>query len=318
MLCVADGSDMMGSLRNPAGWNNLYSLRPTVEWMEEKTANEDGNKEDDIDLPYPISTVGPMARCPEDVAKFLETILPDNGLANFQATDVIDQNTEDLNSFVRKCKIRWLHDWDGAFPCEDGLLEQCKGALSTFESGGANVEYKSEAPISNNILWQAWMNIRSYKIFNSIRERIGCDADDVVPTLEARGVKAEAIWECEEARSRRPEQLQAALHFVQRWSRTAEDFFEIYDFLALPASEVYPFDANVDWPKEIAGKNMHTYHQWMNVMVPVTLLGCPCVTLPTGHNIGVSCSILPTLSSHLVVFYVKFHVPDHRNPFFTS
>jgi len=71
---------MMGSLRNPAEWNGLYSLRPTAGWMEEedggastKSRDEDGEL---VGLPYPISTPGPMARCPEDVAMMLQTMLP--------------------------------------------------------------------------------------------------------------------------------------------------------------------------------------------------------------------------------------------------
>jgi Asp-tRNA(Asn)/Glu-tRNA(Gln) amidotransferase A subunit family amidase len=67
MLAFADGSDMMGSLRNPAGWNNVYSIRPTAGLIEPDTT--DGNL-----LPYPISTVGPMARSPRDLARLLETM----------------------------------------------------------------------------------------------------------------------------------------------------------------------------------------------------------------------------------------------------
>ena len=29
MVALADGSDMMGSLRNPAGWNNVFGFRPS-------------------------------------------------------------------------------------------------------------------------------------------------------------------------------------------------------------------------------------------------------------------------------------------------
>lgn len=274
---------MMGSLRNPAGWNNLYSLRPTAEWMEmEETADEDAveSTEGSIELPYPISTVGPMARCPEDIAMFLKTILPE-GQTDFDASVVIDKDMDDLISLVKGSKIGWLADWGGSLPFENGVLLHCKRALDLFESsGGASIECMPEAPFPSEYLWESWMSIRSYKILHSLSESIGCDINEVVPILKARHVKPEAIWECECEISQTRQQLKLALDRVHEWSLCAEELFKSHDFLALPSSQVYPFDASIDWPKSIAGKKMKTYHMWMAVMVPVTLLGVPCVTIP--------------------------------------
>lgn len=268
---------MMGSLRNPAGWNNLYSLRPTSEWMED--ANED-TEEEGIQLPYPISSVGPMARCPEDLAMFLETILPEEK-TGFAASVVLEQSAEELDALVKTSTIGWLNDWGGALPFEDGVLAHSGDALKTFvDKGGASIKSFEEAPFSNDDLWNAWMTIRSHKIFNSLHERIGCGADDVLPTLKARGVKPEAIWECERGKSLTKEQLQYAVDKVRDWSLCTDELFKTHDFLALPSSQMYPFDASIEWPKSIAGVKMDTYHRWMNVMVPVTLLGVPCVTVP--------------------------------------
>ena len=271
---------MMGSLRNPAGWNQLYSLRPTVEWMEEPIDSEVDNSVGANVLPYPISTVGPLARCPEDLAMFLQTLLPE-GQAHFDASSVINQSMYDLDSLVKSSKIGWLADWGGSLPFEDGVLSQCKKSLDLFESNGGSICIP-DAPYSNIDLWDAWMVIRSYNIFHSMRERIGCSAENVIPTLKARGVKPEAIWECERGKHMTRQQLDAAIVKSHDWSVCAEDLFTSYDFLALPSSQVYPFDASIDWPKSISGKKMDTYHRWMNVMVPVTLLGAPCVTVPIG------------------------------------
>jgi len=284
MLVLSDGSDMMGSLRNPAGWNNLYSIRSTAGWMKESIDGEaDDSTESDIELPYPTSTVGPMARCPEDLAMFLETILPEEQRTDFDASAVIDKSLEDLNLLVKRSKIGWLADWGGSLPFEDGVLSHCKRRLDLFDSkGGASIECLSDAPFPNDDLWDSWMVIRSHKIFNSLHERIGCDVDEVIPTLKACHVKPEAIWECEQGECLTRQQLELALEKAHDWSAVAETLFQSYDFLALPSSQVYPFDASIDWPKSIAGKKMDTYHRWMNVMVPVTLLGAPCVTIPAG------------------------------------
>mmetsp|Transcript_32539 Transcript_32539/g.68425 ORF Transcript_32539/g.68425 Transcript_32539/m.68425 type:complete len:519 (-) Transcript_32539:3821-5377(-) len=288
MLCIADGSDMMGSLRNPAGWNNLYSLRPTAEWMEENNDGDAPDFLDDIELPYPISTVGPLARNPDDLAMLLETLLPE-GQTDFDASAVIDQNMDDLNSLVKGSKIGWLADWGGSLPFEDGVLSHCKRSLDLFESnGGAIIECIPDAPFPNEDLWESWMSIRSYNILHSLRERIGCDTDKVIPTLKAWHAKPEAIWECECGTSQTGQQLELAVSKIHDWSRCAEELFKSYEFLALPSSQVYPFDASIDWPKSIAGRKMDTYHRWMNVMVPVTLLGLPCLTVP-----GLGASGLP-------------------------
>jgi amidase len=52
----------------------------------------------------------------------------------------------------------------------------------------------------------------------------------------------------------------------------------------LPTAQVFPFDAKLDWPKEIAGRSMDTYHRWMEVVIPVTMSGCPAISVPVGFN----------------------------------
>lgn len=285
MVAVSDGSDMMGSLRNPAGWHSLYSIRPTAGWMEDVTFDEtDGaTGNEDFTLPYPMSTVGPMARCPEDLTLFLKTILPDNRAAKFDASAINTDSLEELSKLVMSSKIGWLNDWGGSLPFEDGVLSHCKSSIDLFRvRGGADIECITDAPFPNDELWRAWMAIRSNTIFNSLREKLDCESREVIPTLQARGVKAEAIWECQQAQSFTRQHLDFALEKIREWSNTANEMFETYDFLALPSSQVYPFDASMDWPKSIDGEQMDTYHRWMNVMVPVTLLGAPCLTIPAG------------------------------------
>ena len=60
MAWVADGSDMMGSLRNPAGWNNVFGFRPSYGLVAPSNPG-------DLFLSQ-LSTEGPMARTVEDIA----------------------------------------------------------------------------------------------------------------------------------------------------------------------------------------------------------------------------------------------------------
>lgn len=279
ILAGGTGSDMMGSLRNPAGWNGLYSLRPTSGWM-----GDDGANESEMLLSYPISTIGPIGKSPEDLALILETILPDD---SFNALEVIDVSMEDLDSLVGSSSIGWLNDWGGAYPCEEGLLVHCEGALQKFRSkGGASVETLADSPFPNKEMYEAWSDIRSNAILHNIQENLGCSLDEVVPTLESCGAKVEAILECRRGESLEKDEgkhrLAQAVQVAAQWRNRADELFEIYDFLALPSSQCYPFDKTITWPKSIAGAEFAVYHEWMQCMVPVSLLGVPCVTIPAG------------------------------------
>ncbi|MCY1372975.1 Glutamyl-tRNA(Gln) amidotransferase subunit A [compost metagenome] len=60
--------------------------------------------------------------------------------------------------------------------------------------------------------------------------------------------------------------------------------FDEVDYLAVPSAQVFPFDAKLDWPKQIAGRPMDTYHRWMETVTPWTLAGCPVISVPVGFN----------------------------------
>jgi len=60
--------------------------------------------------------------------------------------------------------------------------------------------------------------------------------------------------------------------------------FQRFDYLALPTAKIWPFEATLDWPMSIAGRNMDTYHRWMDVVIYSTLAGLPAISVPAGFN----------------------------------
>ncbi|HTC38989.1 MAG TPA: amidase family protein, partial [Steroidobacteraceae bacterium] len=68
------------------------------------------------------------------------------------------------------------------------------------------------------------------------------------------------------------------------WSQTVRKFLERYDFLILPTAQVFPFDVNEHWPRQIAGQAMQTYHEWMKGTLLVTMSGCPALAAPAGFS----------------------------------
>jgi amidase len=95
-------------------------------------------------------------------------------------------------------------------------------------------------------------------------------------------LKDTAQWELDRGLSYSAMDIQNASESRSDWFRAAARLFDRYDALVLPAAQVWPFPVELDWPKSIAGVEMDTYHRWMQVVTPVSLLGLPCLSIPVG------------------------------------
>src|SRR5690606_35133611 len=69
-----------------------------------------------------------------------------------------------------------------------------------------------------------------------------------------------------------------------RWTNAVQHLFRDHDFLMMPTAQVFAFDIAQDWPREIAGQAMRTYHEWMKANCLVSLTGCPSLAVPAGFN----------------------------------
>ncbi len=81
-----------------------------------------------------------------------------------------------------------------------------------------------------------------------------------------------------------PARLEEASVVRSAFYRAVLRLFEKVDVLILPTAQVFPFDVDLDWPKEVGGRAMDTYHRWMEVVVPASLLGLPVVSVPAGFS----------------------------------
>ncbi|MFC3615091.1 amidase [Lutimaribacter marinistellae] len=263
MLALADGSDMMGSLRNPAGWNNVYGFRPS--WGLVPT-----EPHGDTFL-HQLATLGPMARSPADLGLLLDVISgPDprqpHGMITKPVSPVSPADLEGLH-------IGWLGDWGGAFPMEDNILSLSEGALAEFESLGARVETLAP-PFDAHAMWDSWTTLRSWSV-----------ATGLAPLAEHRELlKDSAQWELDRGLAFSAMDIHRASVIRSDWFKTAAKLFERFDALVLPSAQVWPFDVDRHWPTEIAGQGMDTYHRWMQVVVPVSLIGLPCLAIPAGFG----------------------------------
>jgi amidase len=266
MAWVADGSDMMGSLRNPAAFCNVYGFRPTWGLVPQ-------DAEGDTYLST-LSTEGPMGRTVEDVARLLLVLAGENAEVPFPRAvpDVLSR----LDRGIKGLKIGWLADWGGAYPMEPGILDLCGAALRQMEELGAVVE-PLPPPFPAEKLWSAWVTLRA--MLNAGGKR--ALAED--PAKRAL-TKPETIWEIEQGLGLTAQAVYEASVIRSRWHAHAARLFERFDAVVLPSAQVWPFPADWRWPEDIAGRKMDTYHRWMEVVIPASLIGLPALSLPIGFS----------------------------------
>ncbi|WP_170366246.1 amidase [Ruegeria arenilitoris] len=265
MVALADGSDMMGSLRNPAAWNNVYGFRPS--W-----GRVPSEPQGDLFL-HQLSTLGPMARSPQDIGLLLDVISgPDpRQPLSVPCEPVTPLSVESLDGM----RIGWLGDWGGAFPTEEGILTQCSNELAIFEGLGATVE-DVPPPFDAERLWNSWITLRSWSV-----------AASLLPLADRKdALKDTAQWELERGLALTAMEVHAASVTRSDWYRRAVELFAEYDALVLPAAQVWPFPVDQPYPRSIGGVAMDTYHRWMQVVTPVSLIGLPCLSIPAGFGPG--------------------------------
>jgi amidase len=268
MLPVADGSDFGGSLRNPAGWNNVFGFRPSQGRVPNAPSPE-------LFLQQ-LGYEGPMGRSVADLAMLLSVMAGYDARAPLSLTGAPEQFAVPLARDVNGMRIGWLGDLGGKRPMEAGILDLCLAAVTSLETAGCVIEQASLG-VDRDMIWESFVTLRQ-GLF------AGRMIDFYRDPEKRPKLKPEAIWEIEGGLAL------SAVDFYRASERRSAVYqaflrlFEKFDFLALPSAQVFPFDAGATWPAEIAGVAMDTYHRWMEVTAPATLAGCPTICVPAGFG----------------------------------
>jgi amidase len=267
MLPVADGTDYGGSLRNPAGWNNVFGFRTSFGVVPASG--------EEVWLPS-LSVAGPMARNIADLALLLSVQAGYDPRAPLSLDGDGRRFLAPLEGSIKGKRIAWLGDLNGFAPYEPGVLELCHSALKTFESLGCVVE-QAVPDMAPGPVWQAFIKIRQWQSGGNLR---GYYADPAKRAL----LKPEAIYEVENGLKLSAYDIADASAVRTAWSSAVRRLFSRYDFLVMPTAQVFPFDIGETWPHQIAGQTMQTYHEWMKAICMVTMSGCPALAVPAGFN----------------------------------
>ena len=268
MLPVADGSDFMGSLRNPAGWNHIFGLRPSQGRVPMAPAQ-------DVWISQ-LGTEGPMGRSVQDVAMLLSVQAGQHPASPLSIAQDGSAFTAPLDCEVKGQRIGWLGDLNGYLPMQAGVMDTCTEAMKSFDALGCHTDATGLGMPPEKV-WDAWLVWRQALVGPRV-------APFMLKPENHHLVKPEARWEYEQSLKLTGAQLMSASATRSQLYQHLLKLFERFDVLAIPAAQVWPFDVNERWPQHIHHHTMDTYHRWMEVVIYATFAGLPCISVPAGFG----------------------------------
>lgn len=262
MLPIADGSDMGGSLRNPAAFCNVVGLRPSPGRVPSWPNNQ---------LWGALSVDGPMARTVGDVALLLSAMAGADARVALALTDAPAQFARPLQRDLRGLRVAWLGELPGVV-FDSGVRNVVNAQRVTFETLGCIVE---EATPDFSDADEIFQTLRAYSFVMSMRENYERHKDDLKDTI---------IWNYEQGLKLSAQDVaQAEVKRAQLWQRVRV-FMERYEFMVLPVTQVPPFDVALPYVTEIAGVPMPNYIAWMKSCYYISVLGNPALSVPAGFT----------------------------------
>ncbi len=259
MLAIADGGDAGGSLRNPAGWNNVVGFRSSSRVVPSVAP---GNAL----LPYLIE--GPMARTVDDLLLLLEVLgQPDPGDLLHRRVDFTLARTP----LDRPLRVAYSPSL-GGLPVESDVAAVISSVPEWLTSMGWSV---TEAEPDFAGVDECFETVRAWSYAHGALGSLGDRLAETKAVLreevaKGRALGADDVWK-------------AQTQMTELWRRGV-DFFADHDVLVAPVSQVSPFPVAMEYPTEVAGRPMGRYIEWMRSCSRITMFGLPTLSLPAGFT----------------------------------
>ena len=264
MLPLADGSDMGGSLRNPANFCNVVGFRTSPGRVPVWPAEVGW---------FPISVQGPMARTVEDAALMLAAIAGPDPRSPIAIAEPGDLFASSLQRDFRGVKISWSRDF-GGLPVDPNVSAVIDSQRGTFASLGCQlVDGEPDFRDADEIfkVWRAWrFELKFSQLIETHRDQI----------------KETIIWNAEEGQKLSGPQLARAEAKRTALYHRVREFMDEYEFMIYPVSQVPPFDIQQRYVEEINGQRLDTYIDWMKSCYYITVTGLPAISVPCGFTDG--------------------------------
>ena len=258
LMPIADGSDMGGSLRNPASFCNVVGLRPSPGRVPSYPSELGW---------FPLSVDGPMARTVVDVALLLSVLAgpdPRSPISISQPSSIFAQSLE------RDFKATRIAMVNLGLPYEPEVKATVDSTRTVFESLGCIVE-EAEPDFSDaDEIFKAW---RAWSFEAGLSEEYQHRKDQLKDTV---------IWNIEQGQTLTgPYLARLEMKRTQLFHRLRE-FMQTYEFMILPVTQVLPFDVNQPFPNEVNGEKMSMYIDWMKSCYYISTVGHPALSVPGG------------------------------------
>jgi amidase len=262
MLPIADGSDLGGSLRNPANFNNIVALRPTVGLVP--TAPD----------AFPLlgfGVNGPMGRSVTDVAFLLSVMAGPDPRDPGCMPSAPSLFARPLDRDVRGTRVAWCPDL-GGLPLDRRVRSVLDARRSTLESLGCIVEDASPDLSGADAIFRTIRAWRSAAVFGPL---LGHHREHM---------KAEMIGEIEAGAALSGDDVAGAMVRHGLLLDRMRRFEETYEFTCCAVNQVPPFDVALDWPKAIENVTMDHYIAWMKSAYWISTTFRPAISVPAGFT----------------------------------
>ncbi|WP_316164353.1 MULTISPECIES: amidase [unclassified Bradyrhizobium] len=262
MAWLAHGSDMGGSLRNPASFCGIVGLRPSFG----RVANTPT-----VTIDRNLAVQGPMARNVADLALLLDAMSGEHVADPISLPSPATSFLAGARSGQKPVRVAYSPDL-GITPVDPEVAAVTRKAAQRFAELGVIVE---EAHPDFSEAHECFHVLRALDFAMSKAELLRTKRDLLKP---------EVIWNIEEGLKLTVAQIARAE--AQRVAITARavKFFETYDLLLAPATIVPPFPVENRYVAECAGQKFDNYVQWLGIVYAITLACCPALSLPCGFT----------------------------------
>lgn len=263
MLPIADGSDMGGSCRFPAAFNNVVGLRTSPGRVPTYPKQ----------APFsPLSVQGPIARNVADASLMLSVISGPDTRSPISIEESGSRFLDPLECDLTDLRVASSPDLGGTIPVDPVVRKTFEEQVKVFSDLGCNVEEACPDLTEADEIFQV---LRAWEIEMSYSDLFNRFQDLMKPSFVSNLEKGRDLRGIDIGHA---ERLRNILYHRMRV------FFEQYDVLLLPVSQVPPFHAEQEYPKEIAGVQMETYIDWMRSCYYVSALGNPSLSVPGGFT----------------------------------